>query len=330
MNEKILIKGKPYLYYPGIKSIDLLNKCFFLFSRSINENQKQYIFAKEEKNISLYSSAEKFNKDQLAANFIGNDNFIFENSYRYFRLYSDKKKDKAIKMYYFFQKKENLYKMLKKYSKLFSIGEEAVFESDDFDNFRKCEVLYKVRFYLKLFKFIILGTLKYLCYPFVFIKDIYINTIKSYQKFKQTEEEVKHYNNLSIKKKLLDMDKAEIDSKKMAKQKELEDIQGKYVNSSFILFTLLIALFSLLYSSIHNSITSATIQKQNTEYIQKIIRLEIENNEIKNKLDFKKLEDTLSKINENHDDLKLYVDNTHTKINNEINSLKEDIKGLKK
>lgn len=292
MIRKKLEKGNEFVYLPDASNFKSLQKVYFLFVRTIKSDKylsKQYIFVKNKDNLNQYQTVEDYEKDMNSQNFMGFDNFVIDDNLAFFRKYSEKKEDKILKMYDFFVRNEKIYKKLLKYTKLYSSENETFFWSKVFTSFRKNMLLYSTRFYLLLFLFIILGTLKFAFYIPIFLIDIMKSSIVSYRDYKKNEAKVKFYeNNTYMNRMMLNISEEEFNKQKEKAQNNLSNIKEKYINSNIAIFTLLIAFGTLIFTLVENTKSMREIQNQNNDNNKRVELIEIENLNLKNELKIEK------------------------------------------
>lgn len=292
MKEKQLIRGNEYIYLPNPTDFDSLQKIYFVFIRKTkmsNFKNKQYIFVKDIHDIDKYKTINDYEADLNKLTFIGFDKFVIDDNLSFFRKYSEKKEDKILKMYDFFVRNEKIYKKLLKYTKLYSSENETFFWSKVFTSFRKNMLLYRTRFYLLLFLFIILGTLKFAFYIPIFLIDIMKSSIVSYRDYKKNEAKVKFYeNDTYMNRMILNVSEEEFNKRKENAQNNLSNIKEKYINSNIAIFTLLIAFGTLIFTLVENTKSMREIQNQNDDNNKRVELIEIENLNLKNELKIEK------------------------------------------
>lgn len=297
IRKRKLEKGNEFVYLPDASNFMSLQKVYFLFVRNIKSDKylsKQYIFVKDKDNLNKYQTVENYEKDMSSQNFIGFDNFVIDDNLAFFREYSVKTEDKIIKMYNFFVKNEEVYKRLLKYTKLFSDDNETFFWSKDFSNFRKNMFLYKYRFFLKLLFFIIIGTLKFLLYIPIFLIDILKSSINSYRIYKKKESKVRFYQkNTFMKRALLNVSKSVFESQKQQEENELEDLKEKYINSNIAMFTLIIAIGTMIFTLVENTKAMKQNREQNIENEKVILSIQEDNILLQNEIKIEKTKNQL-------------------------------------
>lgn len=297
IRKKKLEKGNEFVYLPDASNFKSLQKVYFLFVRNIKSDKylsKQYIFVKNKDNLNKYQTVEDYEKDMSSQNFIGFDNFVIDDNLAFFREYSAKTEDKIIKMYNFFVKNEELYKRLLKYTKLFSDDNETFFWSKDFSNFRKNMFLYKCRFFLKLLFFIIIGTLKFLLYIPIFLIDILKSSINSYRIYKKKESKARFYQkNTFMNRALLNVSESVFESQKQQEENELEDLKEKYINSNIAMFTLIIAIGTMIFTLVENTKAMKQNREQNIENKKVILSIQEDNILLQNEIKIEKTKNQL-------------------------------------
>lgn len=297
IRKKKLEKGNEFVYLPDASNFKSLQKVYFLFVRNIKSDKylsKQYIFVKNKDNLNKYQTVEDYEKDMSSQNFIGFDNFVIDDNLAFFREYSAKTEDKIIKMYNFFVKNEEVYKRLLKYTKLFSDDNETFFWSKDFSNFRKNMFLYKCRFFLKLLFFIIFGTLKFLLYIPIFLIDILKSSINSYRIYKKKESKVRFYQkNTFMNRALLNVSESVFESQKQQEENELEDLKEKYINSNIAMFTLIIAIGTIIFTLVENTKAMKQNREQNIENEKVILSIQEDNILLQNEIKIEKTKNQL-------------------------------------
>lgn len=311
MKEKQLKQGNEYYYLAGAADFNDLQKVYYAFTRVLNNNgikRFQYIFAKNKDTLTEYSNIDIYEKKLSESDFIGFSHFVIDDDLRFFRPYTKSTENRVQKMYKFFTKYDKTYRKLLKYTKFYSSGNESFFWSNFFTTFRKNMFLYRIRFFFRLFIYILLGTLKLPFYILIFVFDIFKSSINSYKIFKDKEASVKFYeSNPFMNSKMLNISEAEFYSRKESEQKELEEIKEKYINSNIAIFTLLIAFGTLIFSLVENTKSVRQIQKLNSENNAIISSLKEENLILRNQLNTEEsksqlLENIIDtyKLNESH------------------------------
>lgn len=242
------------LYLPEIINTIGPQKVYFLFKSetySETDNSQKVIVTNDKNILNKYQTLEDLRQYQnVMDDFNDNKKIIFISDEYQLTKFSSRKFERATKLYKYLQKNENKYKSLSKFRRLFPIDRETLFYSNIFIYFLKHMFFYKIKFNLVCLMYIILGLLKFLIYPFIFIFDILRSTFESYKNYKVLESKYKYFITGSMKMKMAYMGygEAEFKKQKNESQKKLNNAKDNYINRNITVITLSIAILGVFFA----------------------------------------------------------------------------------
>ena len=307
-------KGDEILYYSGNIEYDPFCKAYFMFPTEVfgkiqDKNKWKYpevIIAKNIEDVDKYNTLEDFRKAQNSSyDFIGNDSFIFVDDIKYIKKYSKRTEKKAEKFYKFCGNNESKYNYMLKFSSLFLDDKNTFFLGNLFYNLRKNNFAYHLRFILSILFLLFKGIIKIILCPLKFILDIMLSSLESYIEFKKSKNRLKFYSTSSFERKIayLGMREDEFEKEKQKYKDELTKQKANYINSTVVVFSLLIAFISFGFSMYQTSKQNFETSQKIETYKNEIEKLNKENEELVTELKIEKLKANSAKIEERIDEL---------------------------
>lgn len=259
-------KGISILYLPEINDGTGPQKAYFLFKTEKFNSTSQYpriIITTDESNISRFTNIEDFREKQKALPTLNDDGkIVFLSNLDLISRYSDYRLNRANELYLFLLKYEQTYKSIVKYLKLFTSNNETLFYSNYFIRLRRNFSCFRIRFWLKMVLFLILGTLKFLLYPFIFFLDIIKSTFETYTDYKKAQVSASYYSSGSLKMKMayLGVGEEEFNKEKEANEAEVKHKKTNYITTNITVLTLILAILGFLITGL-----TGWIDKKNSD-----------------------------------------------------------------
>lgn len=323
MKKKEFIRGNEYLYIPFITDLkDVGVKLYYCFSRDIIQfdgvKTTQYIFAKDKKTLNKYKSVKSYERAMQKNSFIGFNNYVIDDNPIYFKDYSNKLENTIISFYNYLSEKENTYKKAKAFSRFYSDGNESLFYSKVFFYLRKHYSLYKIKLNSIILFYCFIGVLKLPIYIIIFIKDILISSISAYKNYKLKESSAKFYDDENwLKRTMLNVTEEDFKKEKEKAYEELDKVKNNYINSNISLFTLIIALVTLVFTVIINTKNNIKTQSDLRACDSLINEVQNENQDLREKIQLLNSEIKYESLFQQIIDL-----NSNLKVNTDENSMK--------